>query len=53
MTHGRPRASRIGWGARFGAAVLLPLACAYPLIEDEDEDSDDDQDDDDDEEDDD
>lgn len=41
MTHGRPRASRFGWGARFGAAVLLPLACAYPLIEDEDEDSDD------------
>jgi hypothetical protein len=29
--------SRIGLGARFGAAVLLPLACAYPLLEDEDE----------------
>jgi hypothetical protein len=38
VTHGRPRASRFRWGARFGAAVLLPLACAYPLLEDEDED---------------
>jgi hypothetical protein len=41
VTHRQPRAiSRRGVGVRFGAAVLLPLACAYPLLEEEDEDSD-------------
>jgi hypothetical protein len=40
VTRRQPRASRIGVGARFGAAVLLPLACAYPLLDDEDEEQD-------------